>query len=283
MDKRIVCIGAGAVGATFLREFSKRSLALRFPVLVDLYDFDLVEERNVVAQEFGPSDIGLTKVEAIKPLVDHDYFLVNTHNKKVTKENICDILNPTHDNELVIVVDAVDNFDTRNLIWMTSMINNIPVLHLALSTQSVGFVNWTYGKAHDTFHLSPSKIAPESYAKLSGQTTNESLPPCELARFRPLIFNTGYCGALAMSVYYGFDSEGYLIKSLRDLSNNDELEEFNTEGWMIDFDPTLFGWSMNAVSGKFIPLVTKAMIDKYKEVERIKEELAKEVVIPNEK
>lgn len=74
MDK-IVIIGYGGIGSILLRE-----LVIQYPqVEITIYDGDVVEEKNLLRQEFTHSDIGRQKVESadkypqVKRVVS-DYF-----------------------------------------------------------------------------------------------------------------------------------------------------------------------------------------------------------------
>src|SRR3989344_2607948 len=61
---RINIIGAGSLGSFTALELAKMSRVLNCEIRV--FDFDLVEERNVGNQLYSSDDVGLLKVTALK-------------------------------------------------------------------------------------------------------------------------------------------------------------------------------------------------------------------------
>lgn len=197
-------VGAGALGSVFATETAKRALALEVPMRVSIYDFDTVEERNVVAQDFSPTDVGKLKAEAVaKKLECFTQLEVKAHTIKITSEEVEGQILLSPDDKHVIV-DAVDNFAARHTLWYFANANEVPLLHLGMDRNGGGWVSWTY-QGNDTFNLSPASVSPAQLAKMKKAKELEPLPPCELNTFRTLIFNTAISGMNALFIFLGKD------------------------------------------------------------------------------
>lgn len=64
--KRVDIIGAGATGSAVALELAKIGVKN-----LHVWDFDKVEEHNLANQMYGPSHIGLDKVEALREVIVH--------------------------------------------------------------------------------------------------------------------------------------------------------------------------------------------------------------------
>ena len=63
-DARVHIIGCGSVGSTIAENLARCGVTK-----MTLWDFDTVENHNIVNQMFGQSDVGKLKVEAVRDLV----------------------------------------------------------------------------------------------------------------------------------------------------------------------------------------------------------------------
>lgn len=269
-------VGAGAVGSVFLTELQKRLVALPIQLEVDVYDFDEVEERNLVGQDFYPGDLNKNKAEALAERLDCVDCVVRGHDLKITRENVMTILDPRDPDELVICVDGVDNYATRELLWLTCKVKKIPQLHMALSLQGQGFVNWTY-KTHDTFHLSPARLTPDTVLKLKDPNREEpEVPPCELTTYRPLIWNTGFGGVQALTMYLGQDNGGVFLDAMRKAYPETDVNDMTSDGMLVDINTRKDGWEVNLEKASYIPPLTKGMEEKQKEIEAAQKRLIDE-------
>jgi molybdopterin/thiamine biosynthesis adenylyltransferase len=239
---RFHVVGVGALGATMAVEICRRSAALTLPIEINLYDFDQVEERNCFSQEFIPADIGRSKVEAVARRIDgFPNVKINVQETKLLEKNALDCMQL--DNKSIII-DAVDNIPTRQLLWSVGMQTRCPVLHVGMSQMGTGQVSWNY-KDFDTFPFSPQNMAPGDYlaARDAAKKMNEEapaadgevpttragrirklakreqpllddgvqkLPPCELNAMRGLILNTSMAGVNALFTFIGKDITNHL-------------------------------------------------------------------------
>lgn len=103
LDKKIVIIGAGAIGG-----WTSLSLAKMGFLNQVVIDFDKVDTVNLSSQLFRYKDIGSTKVAALQSII------TEFTNKQI--EVICN----KYENEIVnadILVMAVDSMEVRSKIW----------------------------------------------------------------------------------------------------------------------------------------------------------------------
>lgn len=107
---RISIIGTGAVGS-----YIATALARLGCTNIHLYDFDVVESKNIVNQMFTEEDIGMLKVDAVERMMKR----IN-HNIQVTKhpEGLTEPLNV-----MGYVFLCVDNIDLRREIVLRNRYN----------------------------------------------------------------------------------------------------------------------------------------------------------------
>lgn len=193
----IVLVGCGAVGSCYAEETARKALAYHFPISMKIVDFDVVEERNLVSQSFYSSDLGRNKAVCSEERTRNPFFFPEAVQERIDEQNSAEILGIPD-----IIVDAVDNLQTRLLLWTYGRANRIPVVHLSLSPSGAGYVSWSDENFENWPYaptISEPRLEPEN------PTT---LRPCELNGHRSLIFNVGYFGAVSTFVYYGFDNVG---------------------------------------------------------------------------
>lgn len=219
--RRIFIVGLGSLGSTFCTEAAKRSLALKLPLSLVLVDFDTVEERNVVAQDFTPGDIGSLKTDAVgEGLKGYCHLHTDLIRERVTEDNARAVL-PVSAGQGDILVDAVDNFATRRLLWLHAQKFGVPLLHLSMSKKFGGHVQWTYSPAGvDTWTLSPANLSPAQLEALESpreedvEAADPTLPPCVLNSKRGLIWNTAMAGVNALFILMGHDTQEIFAEAL---------------------------------------------------------------------
>jgi ThiF family len=207
-------VGIGSLGSNFLLELAKRCYAIDYPLDIHLYDDDIVESRNVAAQAFSPQDLGKFKADAITELL-YSYgkgINATSHVGRITKDNI----NFEQGNS--IIIDMVDNIETRWLLWEYGLLYNIPVLHAGLSNTGAGTVEWSWQDI-DTFSLSKANMAPAKQKAILEAPEKESLPPCELNAFRSVSLNTVLAALNALFIFLGKD----ITKEFAEELDGDEL------------------------------------------------------------
>lgn len=116
--KRILVIGAGAIGSFMVTTLSKMGAKL-----ITVMDSDTIEDHNISNQLYPELFIGVAKVDALKHVVkDYSGIDINILNTKLNAEDsIKDI------GDFDIVVSAVDNMDVRKMLWNKTLEAGIPL------------------------------------------------------------------------------------------------------------------------------------------------------------
>lgn len=197
---RIVVVGCGFVGSVFTTEFLKRCYAGKLDPKFLFVDDDTVESRNCANQNFVLADIGRPKAEVLAEQARNTDRLAEWQQVRMTPDNISSLLEGAN-----LIIDGVDNLSTRQLLWAYGMQHQIPVLHLGISEQGTGKVEWTHPD-HQTFSLRPDQTFGKDIVDPESGVT----PPCELARMRGVGLNVGFAAACAAGIYLGFDPESHL-------------------------------------------------------------------------
>lgn len=202
---QVILFGCGALGSNLAVEISKRADSSGTDLTLVLVDYDKVELRNLAAQAFQPKHLDMYKVDAVADLVDsYQYVRVTKINNKLTEDNLTNFLeiNP---NDFYIGIDCFDNLEARRLSWKFGLVNNIPIIHAGMSEKGSGVVSWSY-KNYDSFPYSSKNISPTKFKEvLEASESLESLPPCELNGFRPLVMNTVFATLEALFIFIGRD------------------------------------------------------------------------------
>ena len=205
----LALIGCGFLGSIFATEAAKRLWAHDMFPLWRLIDGDTFEARNAANQNCYPSDDGKPKAWIVsQELVDYqqrldlveigkDLKVLGWVHDRVTEANIDQLLDGA-----TLLIDAVDNVATRQLLWMYGVRHKIPVLHMGVSRRGTGTVEWTLGD-YDTFGLSPLALAGQP---LPADPVGE-LKPCELLTHRRTGLLVGHTAALALTAFLGLDPE----------------------------------------------------------------------------
>lgn len=197
---KVVVVGCGFVGSIFTTEFLKRMYAADIMPKMRFIDDDTVEKRNCANQNFHPSDIGTPKAEVMHRLAETQNLRTEFKKERLVVDNINALLE-----DALLIVDGVDNLATRQLLSSFARGGSVPVLHIGISEQGTGKVEWS-SKTHTTFSLTPERTFGKTIADpVSGVT-----PPCELARMRGVGINAGFAAAIAASICLGFDPESFL-------------------------------------------------------------------------
>ena len=215
----ITVVGCGFVGSVFTTEMTKRAYAGKLPQAYRFIDDDTVEARNCANQNFVLADIGRAKAEVMRQVAldsDREATFLQT---RLTADNIDELLG-----ESELVIDGVDNLATRQLLWGYAIRTGVPVLHIGITEQGTGKVEWSHPQ-HQTFSLRPQMTVGKTIVDPASGVT----PPCELARMRGVGLNVGFAAACAAAIYLGFDPESH-------------LKGAPPKGWFTDWHATPTGY-----------------------------------------
>jgi shikimate 5-dehydrogenase len=131
--KRVVIVGAGALG-------SHLALLLRNHADIKVVDFDRVEAKNCMSQLHAVGSVGKNKALALQQAMKFLFGVrVEAVPHKLVPNNVRELLESSD-----LVVDCVDNGETRRLIQGFCRTEEIPCLHGALAAGGqLGQVCWT--------------------------------------------------------------------------------------------------------------------------------------------
>jgi len=234
---QLYLIGVGALGSNLLVEMCKRALAVELPISIHAFDDDTIERRNVVAQAFDYTDIGKPKVSICERLAqENPYVTLQSYEVRVTKENIFNLIPPGKG----IIIDVVDNVESRWMLWEHGMATQMPVLHGGMATSGSGSITWTY-KTYDTFGLNPTKMS-YNQKQVILNAVETKLPPCELNSFRPLIMNTVFGLLEALFISLGRDVSNYVTDLTEGANSSGVLTNWSATTTTLTFDKQYTHW-----------------------------------------
>lgn len=198
---KLSLIGCGFLGSLFAEEVAKLFFAHEERLDFVFIDDDIIDQRNPANHLYTPADVDLPKVEALSARARLYGFESLSLPRRLERDSDLEMHTLTSD----LIIDAVDNLPTRHLLWeLGKLEENLPVLHLGVSQQGTGAVEWTLGE-YDTFSLSPINLAARSPEEVAAGVELRSLRPCELVKFRGLGLNTALAGAKAAGIICGLD------------------------------------------------------------------------------
>ncbi len=207
----IALVGCGFLGSILVEELGKRWFAFQENEPIKLIDFDTFEERNSANQNITRkrAETGVYKSMASAVLLRE--YGVSAHPLiiKLDKFNVGDTLRGDSGEEPSLIISAVDNLPTRDLLWYYAKQHKIPLLSLGISQQGTGTVEWTVS-AHDSYSLSPLATLGQARKLAHASNIPKELKPCELIAFRGLGLNMAVAAAKAVGIYKGFDPEKVL-------------------------------------------------------------------------
>ena len=228
-------MGCGALGSVAFEEIAKKALATETPIELMLYDFDTVESpRNVASQNFRPNQVGKYKIDCLLDIAEAYGLRARGKPEKLGRGNILELMELEPGD---IILDLVDNLPTRQLLWQTGLAQGAPVCHGAISQHGQGRVSWNY-QAYDTFPLSPARLTEEQQASVATDKP-QTLPPCELTKFRGLIVNTALATVEALFIFLGSDASGEFKALVEDGSTIGLITNWNSTSRGYEWDEKL--------------------------------------------
>lgn len=195
----IAIVGCGFIGSHLAEEIPKLMYSQDlFPFKLRFIDFDRWEDRNSANQNVSFMDAHNNEFKAetcAKYASNYPQNEVEAVTEKLTIENANKLLG-----DAVLVIDAVDNIPTRQLMWSLAKGGATgPCLHAGISRKGDGIINWS-SPIFDTFPFDPVSLAGR---KLAEQDVKE--PPCEMYKYRSNGMVLFQAIAKAVSLYLGRD------------------------------------------------------------------------------
>ncbi len=131
---KITIIGVGALGSHLVQALRNEDVTIK------AIDFDRVEMRNVASQFYFKNAIGKKKTDALKAAMQFCYGRkIEVVGNRLTSDNVQQLLGGAD-----LLVDCLDNGDSRRLVQGFAQANGVPCLHGALAANGdYGRVVWT--------------------------------------------------------------------------------------------------------------------------------------------
>jgi len=129
---QIGCGGTGSWLVDLLSKFINNLQERNINCLYTLCDFDNVEERNCIRQNFNKSEVGMLKVCALSLSNIQNIKDINLVTTKITKQKLELLLNIDY---LNIIIGCVDNNSTRNQIYSCLTSNPYKYLYIDSGNQ----------------------------------------------------------------------------------------------------------------------------------------------------
>jgi len=205
MDRPVISlVGCGFVGSHLADEIPKLLFSQDiFGYHIKFIDFDTWEGRNAANQNVSQEEAesGAYKADTCRNLA--------SKYRVVTAEAVNEKLTPQNAGELIrgsdLVIDAVDNIPTRQLLWALAKGGATgPCMHVGISRKGDGIINWS-SPNFDTFPFNPANIAGRD---LQEQDVKE--PPCEMYKYRASGMMLFQATAKAAGIFFGRDPWDYL-------------------------------------------------------------------------
>ncbi len=195
----IAVVGCGFIGSHLAEELPKLFYSQDlFPYQWRFIDFDKWEDRNAANQHV---DYATAVSEEFKAITCAERASKYPHNEveavteKLDAKNAGKLLGDT-----ILVIDAVDNIPTRQLLWANAKGGGSgPCMHTGISRKGEGIINWS-SPVFDTFPFNPNNLAGR---ELAPQDFKE--PPCEMYKYRAAGMSLFQATAKATSFYFGKD------------------------------------------------------------------------------
>lgn len=131
---KVTVVGIGALGSHLVLFLRSEEVDIK------VIDFDRVEMRNVASQFHPKSSVGKKKTDSLKQTMKFLYGrTITTVGNKLTKDNDDQLLAGAD-----LLIDCLDNGDSRRLVQNWAKANNVPCLHGALAADGgFGRAVWT--------------------------------------------------------------------------------------------------------------------------------------------
>jgi len=204
----ILIVGAGLLGSMIASPLCAFSTSLDVPFGVTLVDFDKVEKRNSPGNLGVPASIGKNKADILAPVYEAAGLNVKVQRVRITEKNLWIVKGHT------LIVGALDNVPSRQLLLQASQEYGIPYIDLGLS-QVGGVVSWSHG---DVVTMPFTGIAKDY------KVSEEKEPACALVATRVFSALVTECAAISIFIYIsGHDPVGIVYQDRGRVAENGDM------------------------------------------------------------
>jgi len=200
----ITIVGAGAVGSYGAEFLAARLAAVEIPSKFTIIDHDIIDTRNFANQFFTPADKDKPKAELMaKRVLDYGHEAEAVVDK-ITSDNLLKII-PAGTQ---VLLDMVDNIKARELLWLYSIRQDVPCLHVSVGKAGHGKAVWSV-RNHDHFNIGIKAKLQGNSAQDMEAVEDVKDPPCKLIEFAGLCIQAGLAAGKAVTIFAGKDPEAY--------------------------------------------------------------------------
>lgn len=198
----ILIAGCGFLGSWFTRFYAQRASSLQLKTGVFCLDNDKFEMRNTPTQYLDQSLVGVEKAMVACDTFGRFGIDATPAIQRLTSENINEFMETVAD--LSLVVDSFDNYESRRLCWYIAKSLEIECLHLSISPNHFGRVDW-----EKSWPLDPGRVLTEV------KREEVETPPCELVLYQQLGIQIALRGAVeAVNHLLGYTTRGWIISEI---------------------------------------------------------------------
>lgn len=189
----VVVCGSGFLGSWWSRIFAQRARSLHFEIRATVVDMDQFDERNEPTQFMTPKDVGKGKAYLSAKVFEEFGYEAHAFPYLLTTTMFDEL--PEVFSNVSLVVDSFDNLPGRLSAKRLSQRFKCPCLHLSMSEQHFGKVEW-----QDKWSLDPDRMLELR------MFTEVTLDPCELIAYLPLGIAIASRGAVEASALLAGES-----------------------------------------------------------------------------
>lgn len=190
---RIILLGCGFLGSHLAESLAKLFYTQELKPEFLCIDDDTWEARNAANQNVRPTSLDEPKADTIARLF-RDYELhAEPLKKRITIDNLFDLKGD-------LLIDCVDNVPTRQLAWAWAKAPGVATIHVGISKNGQGVVNWSSEK-WDTFPFKPDDMIGRDLK--NDDEVKE--PPCEMYKYMFHGLKTIEAATKAIAFYCGLD------------------------------------------------------------------------------
>lgn len=143
-----ICVcGAGAIGSNLVNNLNRQGFRN-----ITVIDMDRVENKNVATQIYTLRDVGQKKVRALQSLMHQaNKTVVNIIDKQLRSNNAAKMFKGHN-----LIIDAFDNWESRNIVKEISHQLNIPCVHAGMSDDGFAEIKW-----NDSYSIPAKEVKQE--------------------------------------------------------------------------------------------------------------------------
>ena len=207
-EHKILIVGCGLLGSMIARPIAAFATSLAVGISVTIVDYDKVENRNSPGDLEVPTKIGEYKTDVVAHVYEAAGIPVKIQRTRVTEKSLW--LAKGHS----IIIGALDNVPSRQLLLKASKMYKIPYIDLGLHNVG-GQVSWSHGDITTMPFVGISK---------GYKPSEEKEPACALVATRVYSAIVTECAAISVFIYIsGHDPSGFVYMNTGSAAENGDM------------------------------------------------------------